>query len=205
MAQLPPEQHYVLETAQKLGIETKLVYLPKATDTCYQKANLLQQMYPDEGWIPERVIKAMYFQRCDHIIYVVTPELGKKIPLEEILPRALGIGTREAREYRLAKPIPDGMELGTCTPFPLETSVGHNIHELIIYDYLPIDATLTDISIGGYGPEAHKVSMHLLYSGIYTILKHCFADRVHKASMITSMTTGIEKSKIPMRRQESFL
>ena len=74
------------------------------------------------------------------------------------------------------------MEPGTCSPFPLENSVGREVTHLLVYDHPSIDDSLTDISIGGIGVEAHKVSMHILYSGIHRILKQKFGDRVSRFS-----------------------
>jgi prolyl-tRNA editing enzyme YbaK/EbsC (Cys-tRNA(Pro) deacylase) len=171
---LHPEQDYVFDLANALGIEVKLVKHDKATKTCYEKAGIL-------GWSPERVVKAVYFHDgsyCD-IIGIITPELGKKIDIQDVLPKALGISKEQAKRYIPSLP-PSGMEYGTCSPFPLESSMEDEITRIIIIDHPSIDDKLVDISVGGSGEEAFKTSMHIPYKAVYDILYSKFGDKIVK-------------------------
>ena len=180
---LDREQQYVQKWAKQLDIETQLKYHARATNTCQEKALLLSQTPPQEEWRAERVIKALYVERRGHGVGVSTPEWGYDVPIADILASQLHISMREAREYGRKKQPPQGMEYGTCTPFLFESSVEYEVHELIVVDHPTIDKKLCDISIGGCGEEAHKISMHLPYGGIYEILRAQFGERVHKVSI----------------------
>ncbi|MDP3989620.1 MAG: hypothetical protein Q8Q01_00260 [archaeon] len=98
-----------------------------------------------------------------------------------------GLTYKDPTPYVGADGIPDSMEYGTCTPFisPFEMERLNYISPvpvkgIFIHDDSRLDNLVADISIGGKGEEAHKVSMHLPYHGIYDILKAEFGDKVHK-------------------------
>ena len=87
---------------------------------------------------------------------------------------------REAKRYWVdPKHLPTGMSWGTCTPFPLVSSIGGEISDLVIIDYPPINNKLVDISIGGTEKEMFETSMHLPYRKIYEILTQKFENRIH--------------------------
>jgi hypothetical protein len=172
--ELHVEQRYVHTLAEELSIPLELISHSQSTDTCYEKAALL-------GWEPRRVIKAIYFGSKDHVVGIVSPELGGCIPAREILGQSLGLSLRKAKRYRPIKEMPSGMEYGTCTPFALESSVGSEIHDFIVVDMPSLNDIVVDISIGGMCDQAHKTSLHLPYGGIYGILKEKFEGLVHKA------------------------
>jgi prolyl-tRNA editing enzyme YbaK/EbsC (Cys-tRNA(Pro) deacylase) len=167
------EQSYVTEIAKTLGIDISFHGHSKATDTCFEKAELL-------NWSSERVIKAVYFHDNGNYVGIVRPELGDQIPQKQILQEALGISGNKAKRYYADKKVPRGMELGTCTPFPLESSLGSEISDIIVTKQPSVEDLLVDISIGGKGDAAHKISAHLPYWGIYEILKEKFSDRIHR-------------------------
>lgn len=54
------------------------------------------------------------------------------------------------------------------------------IAALFIYDFPTLDKAIVDISLGGQGELAHKVSLHLPYVGIYDILKSQFGAKIQK-------------------------
>lgn len=163
---------YVPRIALAKGIPIHMARHSIATDTCYEKAELL-------GWDPERIVKAVYFSDGGKMVGVITPEFGAPIPVKELLRAGLGLSGSRAKRYRVSSQTPVGMEHGTCSPFPYEGSMEMEISDLVIVDHPSIDDTLVDISVGGTGEEAHKTSMHLPYGGIHTILRERFGDRIH--------------------------
>ena len=169
---VPKEQLYVFEIAQRLGIPLRLVSHRIATSTCQEKACLL-------GWPVEHVVKALYFKNGCHRVGIVTPEMGHDVNLKELLHTVFGLSRRAAKKYGLNGGMPPGMEKGTCTPFPFQATVGNDIHDIIIVNYPTVNKQLVDISLGGEGEHSHKVSVHLPYWGIYTILKRKFGSRIH--------------------------
>ena len=175
MVSLHPEQQYVWDISESLDITPILMYHQTPTNTCFEKADLL-------NWHSEQVIKAVYFRREQHVVGVIIPELGGNIAIKEIFSSVLNISKKEAKEYRIKNPPPTGMEMGTCSPFPLETSMGNEIHKIIIYNKPSLEETVVDISIGGIGMEAHQSSMHLPYSSLFTILKEKFNGHIHQYS-----------------------
>ncbi|MEJ2267769.1 MAG: hypothetical protein P8X70_01695, partial [Nanoarchaeota archaeon] len=69
-----------------------------------------------------------------------------------------------------------------CDPFistPLEKIFIHNIPRL--------DREIVDISIGGEDDEAHKISLHLPYEGIYKILNYKFGDKIQKVDFFNNI------------------
>ncbi len=170
---LHPQQDYIFELASVLGYEPKVVTHDTATKTCYEKADLL-------GWDPEQVVKAVYFHKDDYVVGIITPELGEKIDIKDIIPRAIpSISRKKAGRFQNSY-APEGMAHGTCTPFPYESVMEDGIDKLIIIDHPTIDNKLVDISIGGSDEKAFKTSMHIPYKGIYDILKTKFGDRIEK-------------------------
>jgi len=102
----------------------------------------------------------------------------------------VGLSYKDSTPYVGVDGIPDSMEYGTCTPFISPTEMERlsdlfpiPIKGIFIHDDSRLDELVADVSIGGKGEEAHQVSMHLPYHGIYDILKAEFGDRVHKVRM----------------------
>jgi prolyl-tRNA editing enzyme YbaK/EbsC (Cys-tRNA(Pro) deacylase) len=145
----------------------------KHTETCDEKAGIL-------GWDPRRVVKAVYFHRDDHVIGVVTPETGVKIDIKTLFPEVIpGLSRTKAKSYKNSY-APDGMTFGTCTPFPLESTIGYGIDLLVVMDFPDLDDLVVDISVGGDTEQAFHTSMHLQYKAIFDILHHKFRDYVVK-------------------------
>ena len=178
---LHEEQAYVFETARELGYEPKIVSHERPTISCVEKLDLLKENPKFSEWTLDQMIKVLYFTRNHQpFIGLITPELGKNVRQHEIFPRVLGISKTESRKYWVdPKSVPSEMSWGTCTPFPLESSFGTEISDLIVIDHPPIRDKLVDISIGGSTKEMFKTSMHLQYGAIYEILRKTFTDRVH--------------------------
>jgi hypothetical protein len=173
-------QFYVVEARDKFGINVKAIKHEVATDTCFEKADLL-------GWDFERIVKAVFFHKKDISYGLIFPELGERdFPshiTKEIISEVFNITKTQAKKFKNSY-CPNGMEYGTCTPFILEDSFEKGLERIFIYDYPELNNKLVDISIGGEGEEAHKISLHLKYEDIYKILKYQFGDRIEKFNNI---------------------
>ena len=179
---LHEEQSYVLEIAKKQGIELEILHHERPTISCEEKLGLLKEENPEfSDWKPERIVKALYFSRNNQpYIGFITPELGGNIEPKDIFSKVLGISRSSAEKYWInPNHVPMGMSWGTCTPFPLASSVGREISNIIIFDHPPINNKLVNISLGGAGEKMFRTSMHLHYREIYEILSRKFGDRIH--------------------------
>jgi len=179
MTKIHQQQNYVLELA---GDQAKLVEHSLATSTCKEKLELLLQTHPQTHWELSDMIKALYFKANGTYVGIITPESGITIPSKQIIQETLKISIKKAKRYRL-NGTPTGMESGTCTPFPYQHLVGTEISDLIILAH-PKPQNLTDISVGGTEPEAHKLSMHIPYELITQILTQKFGSKVHTLEQV---------------------
>ena len=179
--ELHPEQGYITRVADRLGIEVKLVQHEEPTNTCDEKLDLLKQDHRYIDWTVERIVKALYFtSNGSPFIGFITPELRERLKPGKVFPKILSMPRDRADNYYVdAGKTPEGMKLGTCTPFPWESSVGREIEHIIVRDFPFVNDRLVDISIGGVDKESQMVSMHLPYEGIYQILKKQFGEKVH--------------------------
>lgn len=165
---------YVPTLAKEFGIQPTIIQHPRATSTCYEKAELL-------GWQAQRVVKAIYAAVDDDICGFIFPELGQKLT-EEDVKRFYSQAEAETEEYYLQLStwyIPKSMEAGTCTPFISESDM-KIIDHIFVRDIPSLDDQIVDISVGGKGELSHRTSMHLPYSGIYRILRAKYGGKVHK-------------------------
>ena len=179
---LHEEQKYVFEIARELGYELKLIRHERPTISCAEKLDLLKENSNFLDWTLDRMIKALYFSRDGYpFIGVITPEFGRNVKPKDIFPRDLISRGKAERYWVDSKHTPTGMSWGTCTPFPLVSSIGkgREISDLIIIDHPPINDKLVDISIGGTEKEMFEISMHLPYRTIYEILTQQFGNRIH--------------------------
>lgn len=183
MPQLHEEQNYVFERAKELGIELKILHHKEQTTSCREKLGLLNKN-PKlvKKWTLGRIVKALYFSRNNQpYIGVITPEFGINVEPKKIFPEVLGISNSTAERYRVnTNHVPIGMSWGTCTPFPLISSMDEEeISDLIIIAHPKINDELVDISVGGIKMEDREISMHLKYKSIYEILRRRFGNRIH--------------------------
>ena len=178
---LHEEQNYVFEIADELGIEPKILHHQGSTISCAEKLDLLKEDTNFADWTLDRIVKALYFSRDGHpFIGVITPEFGRNIESKEIFSEVLGMSRGKSERYWInPEKTPEGMTWGTCTPFPLVSSVKREISDIIIIDHPPINDKLVDISIGGTEKEMFETSMHLPYRTIYDILTRQFGDMIH--------------------------
>lgn len=173
---LHPSQHYVADIASDLGIEARIVKHKRHTETCYEKAAIL-------GWNeePHRVVKALYFKDdSQRTIGIIIPETGYKLDVKKLFPTVVpeyAESGKKAKAYSQREP-PAGMARGTCTPFPLEESIGQEINAIIFCDYAPTMGKKVDISIGGNTEEHFRTSMHIQYENIHRILEKRFGDSI---------------------------
>ncbi|MDP3640238.1 MAG: hypothetical protein Q8R53_03485 [Nanoarchaeota archaeon] len=76
---LSRERHYILGQAVELGYDIRCDFCAYrhsvTTNTCHEKAALLQQTLPEKHWSPNRVIKALYGVVGSEPYVFVLPEL----------------------------------------------------------------------------------------------------------------------------------
>lgn len=178
---LQTEQKYVLDYVERTGAKIKVVKHPRATTTCFEKADLL-------GWKPERVVKAIFLNVNGKGYGFVCPELGTEESHlrfdKNLVGKILRLSNKQMK-FSSNSCFPTGMEKGTCTPFVLTDSFenygfGKEVEKIFVYDSDKFNKSLVDISIGGYGEEAHKTSLHLYGKDIYGCLDYEFNGKIEK-------------------------
>ena len=181
MLHLHPEQDYVLGIARELGYQPRLIHHKRPTVSCAEKLDLLKENPDFSDWTLDRIVKALYFSKNGSpFVGLITPEFKRNVEPKDIFPQHLAISRGKAGRYRIEHDrVPAGMSWGTCTPFPLASSFGTEISDLIFLEYPPIKRKLVDISVGGIDKKDFLTSMHLPYEAIYDILKKQFGERVH--------------------------
>jgi prolyl-tRNA editing enzyme YbaK/EbsC (Cys-tRNA(Pro) deacylase) len=171
MFTLNPEQQYVFQIAKELDLAVTLHRHPIPTRTCIEKASLL-------GWESDRVVKTIFFAADNNLVGVVGTG-AQPLNRKHVLSQGLGITPKHARNYEIRRDaLPRGMESGTCTPFVMESSMGSEIKKMIILDAPHLHDVMVDVSVGGYGVDAQRVSLHVSYAGIYQILSRKFPGAV---------------------------
>jgi len=176
---LHEKQKYVADISEKLGIDVLAVKHDVFTDTCFEKAGLL-------NWDAEKIVKSIFLSDASDMYGFIFPELGTFISPQHVssknISKVLGISNRQAKKFSNSH-CPAGMEWGTCSPFVFDDNF-YNPNDGIILDKLffhevpDLDNEIVDISIGGTGEKAHKVSVHLPYGAIYDILNYKFGNRI---------------------------
>lgn len=174
---LQPEQGYVLEAASGLGIDITAVLHEAPTHTCIDKAELL-------GWPSHRVVKTIYVCVGEEMIGLVLPELDTRVDIRRTLRDLLHYSGNKAKRYG-SSCLPDEMENGTCTPFVPErilageaTQDGKTLRCILTHTIPDIVDEVVDISVGGLGDKAHRMSLQLPYRAIFDILKYTRLDIV---------------------------
>lgn len=180
---LHQEQKYILEIGKELKVNTKILHHKRPTISCEEKLELLKEKSKFSDWNLEQIVKCLFFSKNDEqFIGVITPSSNKYIDTKELFLQVLGITRKKAKGYWInPKNTPTGMSWGTCTPFPLTSTLGNKkeIGNIIFYDYPEIDKKIVDISIGGNDKKMLQVSMHIQYKAIYDILTEKFGERIH--------------------------
>lgn len=158
---LLPCQHYLLDHIRKGKVV--VVEHSRPTDTCKEKIDLLNRESDKKDWRLEQAVKALYFSDSQGRLYgFVTPELGGRVDVK----RHVG------KKLCLASLVPAGMELGTCTPFLGEEHFPPNgpVQRLFVHQMPELDDLTVDLSIGGIGEYAHRVSVWASYGLMREIL-----------------------------------
>jgi hypothetical protein len=177
-AVLHPDQRYVTTACAELGINIAACRHASATSSCVEKAAIL-------GWSASRVVKALYFSNDSTYIGVVIPELFRRIDAVGLFADILNISRKQAKRFQLGR-FPLGMEQGTCTPFPLHQSLVSprpEISRIVIHHEPHVMDSVVDISIGGKGERAHRLSCHLKYAAIYDVLSFTFGAAAELRSL----------------------
>lgn len=178
-----PEQDYIFRIAEKLKVTPKILEHTEQTFTCTEKLRLLKEENPSEfsDWKLERVVKALYFSKNGSgLVGVITPELERNISQKELFPPVLNISKTEAAKYWLnPNVVPIGMAWGTCSPFPLRSSVGKEVSQIIFINHDVVKDLDVNISMGGSDKKSYFTSMNIKYGAIYDILREEFGERIH--------------------------
>lgn len=186
---LGPGRLYVAEHADSLQYIIKVLYHNRATNTCQEKVDLLNETNCSSSWTLDRTIKALYGAidgvGCGFVLPELETAKRPKIVDAPVVRRVF----QEAELNPLysskfvsnSEYIPEGMEQGTCTPF-VSAQEMEKLEKIFVHDAPYLDHQLVDISFGGKGEAAHKVSLHLPYAAIYDILAEEYSDKVVKVN-----------------------
>ncbi|MBS3113333.1 hypothetical protein J4418_04595 [Candidatus Woesearchaeota archaeon] len=200
------ERRYILDVANTLNIPLRILQHPYATKTCQEKYWLLLKTHPENSWTPKQMVKSVFADISWELYLFVFPEIlepNKKFKMGNQKTKQL---TQESINYlfdRFKIPIryslemsngsvciPNQMEYGTCTPFLSRSEMDPcreineiylGIKDIFIHEDQSLDDELVDVSIGGKGNEAQKLSVQLPYAGIYKILEMQYPGKVYKA------------------------
>jgi len=179
---LQNDRRYIIRYGCEYPIQA--VSHPIATDTCYEKSRLLKETH-SEDWDPRRIVKAIYGRVNWEMYGFVFPELDQTLQLAVVqnIFSELGLEPPYSRNdiHFEQDSIPAGMDKGTCTPFASAEEMKY-LSGIIIHDMPSLDDQLVDISIGGKGEEAHKLSLHLPYKAIFSILRAEYGSKISKVN-----------------------
>jgi hypothetical protein len=176
----PYQIGYIVAYLTRHRLEWRVVTHPRQTDTCFEKAALLD-------WNPLNVIKALYFEDArDGALYaVVVPETGCFVDRDHL---ATIFGIDDAARLRKTMTFPRFMERGTCSPFIVEDDrIGRGGRvKKIVFDGETLahkrhDAALDDFSFG----LDHRMSIQLNYFHCYQLLLERYGDLIDEADLLT--------------------
>lgn len=179
---LGPERSYVSSYAKKLGFTINPVFHDFITYTCKEKIELLKKTHPQGNWTNEMAVKALYGTIDQEIYGFVFPELGKLITTTVVgkVFADLDLDPPFSSRFEISsRDTPEGMDSGTCTPFASAKEMSR-LSRIFVHEQPSLDEQIIDISIGGKGDEAHKVSLHLPYKAIFAILHQRYGEKVKK-------------------------
>lgn len=158
----------------------RVLTFPKATNTCYEKANILGI------WNPLNIIKAFYLTSVkDGSLYVIViPETGCFINKSRIKEQ-LGLSADDSLVK--ASELPINMNYGTCSPFILDKDrhdKGGRVSK-IIFDTETLllkkhEHSLDDFSFG----LDHRLSVQMNYYQCYKMLKSNFNQIVFDCEIL---------------------
>jgi len=170
----PYDIEYVSRYCLDLKIPLRVFSFPRETNTCYEKASLL------EGWNPLNIIKALYMESSlDGSLYAaIVPETGCFLNKESI---GAKLGLPANIKLTRATHLPNRMSYGTCSPFvQINDLISHGGKiKNIIFDTETLEQKrssplLDDFSFG----MEHKLSIQLNYYHCYQMLKNMFPETI---------------------------
>ena len=165
---------YISQYFLKNEKPVRILSLPKATNTCYEKADILK------GWNPLNVIKAFYLESTlDGTLYaIIIPETGCFLDRENVK-RQLNIDDNVSLVR--ATCLPSHMNFGTCSPFVLQDDLVKNGGKIkhIVFDKESLilkrhENSMDDFSFG----LEHRLSIQMNYYHCYRMLRHIYSDLV---------------------------
>ncbi len=182
---LAEEQRYVIDRAVSLGYELIPRVHGEETRTCAEKLAILGEEFALTDMV--KVLFGRVRANGDSGVYaLVTPEFGYGFDRATAQAALAGIGITVGRkkvsvEVRPAF-LPEGMRLGTATPFVSEDQLeGYGgmytpVAGIFIHSYLGSCSRVVDISVGGTSEEALRRSLQLPGKAIPEILLAEFGD-----------------------------
>jgi hypothetical protein len=162
------------------GRNFRVLSFPKATNTCYEKAEILA------NWDPLNVIKALYFECLEtgFLYAAVIPETGcfiDKNHFAQVLDLSHGVRLAQAKN------LPKNMTYGTCSPFISDADLPQNggCVRRIVFDSEALtmkkhENTLDDFSFG----QDHRFSIQMNYYQCYKMLKYFFGKVIPQESLL---------------------
>jgi len=176
---------YISDYFAERRLDLRVVTHPEATNTCYEKADLLG------NWSPLNVVKVLYLEHCPSgaAYGIAVPETGCFINRKTV-GEILGLGKSEP--LAKAKVLPVNMSFGTCSPFVQETDLvvrGGRVAK-IVFDTETLIAKkheqhLDDFSFG----LNHRMSVQMNYYHCYRMLKCRYPLLVADEEILTMLFT----------------
>lgn len=171
---------YISHFFEKNKIPLRVISFPEATNTCYEKAEILP------NWSPLNVIKSVFLESSmDGTLYgIVIPETGCQLDIGRIKGE---IELSDNERLIRAKHLPLYMSYGSCSPFIQKNDTVGNGKKLkyIVFDtetlYLKKKEDLLDDF--SFGLE-HQLSLQMNYYQCYRMLKYYFPNVVIDKSIL---------------------
>jgi|GEM_PF-5696200 len=179
-------QEYLGRMYQRKDCQIGIYEHKVVTHTCKEKIDLLRKDTP-LNWDLEQAIKAPYFKIAekdrqlgeeDLLYCFVFPELEREVDKRKVSGMHLVMADR----------LLPYMEHGTCTPFVAVDDVLKGRVAHIYVHRAPkvkgsgkagvthLDHKLVDISVGGVGEDAHKISLWMPYGAMWKMLRWRFGQ-----------------------------
>jgi hypothetical protein len=182
---LQPGMEYVADYFSKQGKEISVVKHEVVTNTCFEKADSLQWDYGD-------IVKSVFLWGKQGKFYAfVSPEIGTRDrPLKfdnQLIKKIFREDKKGSKQMMNLKNSisPLGMDYGTCGPFVPDyffngDGFTGSLDKIFIYDSSDSNKKVVDISMGGYGEEAYKISAQLFYEDLVECLECKFGEKIER-------------------------
>jgi hypothetical protein len=174
---LHPEQSYL---EQVVGNGTaQLVHFDSPSTTCAEKCVLLNDnanygKETQQRWSLDRIVSAGYFESPNGYVILVGPLLNEILQPEQFLMKVTN-----TENIKRSLKLPNEMDVGTCTPFVYALTGKEAVDRIVLLD-LPeqLMEQLSDYSIGGQGPSAHRASIQMMPITAKQVLTSQFGSKV---------------------------